>query len=123
MHIRSIIKILAILVSILSLFMLLPIIFALVYKEYDELYSFLKTIALLLPVSTLFVIMLKKTDRTALTAKDGFLLVTFGWLFAALVGSIPFYISGCIPSYTDAFANLSVIRVSLFLQAWKGYHR
>ncbi|MCH8959717.1 MAG: potassium transporter [Proteobacteria bacterium] len=35
--------------------------------------------------------------------KEGFAIVTFGWLAAALFGSLPFYLSGAIPSFVDCF--------------------
>ncbi len=38
-----------------------------------------------------------------LTNKDGFAVVTFSWLLTALAGALPFYISGAIPNFTDAF--------------------
>lgn len=34
--------------------------------------------------------------------RDGFAIVTFGWLTFALFGAIPFTLSGAIPSYLDA---------------------
>ncbi len=34
--------------------------------------------------------------------RDGFAIVTFGWLVFALFGAIPFTLSGAIPSYLDA---------------------
>lgn len=34
--------------------------------------------------------------------RDGFLIVTLGWFFVGLVGALPFWISGQIPSFTDA---------------------
>ncbi len=35
--------------------------------------------------------------------KEGFAIVTFGWLTAALFGSFPYYFSGAIPSFADCF--------------------
>ena len=35
--------------------------------------------------------------------KEGFLIVSSGWILFAAIGSLPFIISGFIPSYTDAF--------------------
>ncbi|MBW7995573.1 MAG: TrkH family potassium uptake protein [Candidatus Glassbacteria bacterium] len=35
--------------------------------------------------------------------REGFAIVTFGWIFAALFGSFPYLLSGSIPSFTDAF--------------------
>jgi trk system potassium uptake protein len=37
-----------------------------------------------------------------LRRRDGFGIVTFGWLFASLFGALPFYFSGVIPSYVAA---------------------
>ena len=34
--------------------------------------------------------------------RDGFAIVTFGWLVFALFGAIPFTLSGAVPSYLDA---------------------
>lgn len=45
---------------------------------------------------------LKNTNRDV-RKRDGFLIVTFGWLFMALFGTLPFLITGAIPSFTDAF--------------------
>jgi len=38
-----------------------------------------------------------------LRAKEGFAVVTFGWLVFSAFGSLPFIFSGVIPSFTDAF--------------------
>lgn len=35
--------------------------------------------------------------------KDGFAIVGLGWLVAASLGALPFYLSGAFVSYTDAF--------------------
>lgn len=35
--------------------------------------------------------------------KEGFLIVGLGWILASLFGALPFYLSGSIPSYIDAF--------------------
>ena len=38
-----------------------------------------------------------------LTNRDGFAIVTFSWIFTAIVGALPFFLSGAIPNITDAF--------------------
>lgn len=38
-----------------------------------------------------------------LNKRDGYLIVTLGWVSMAAFGAIPFVIHGSIPSYTDAF--------------------
>ena len=39
----------------------------------------------------------------SLNSKDGFAIVTFAWITVALAGSLPFYLSGVIPNFTDAW--------------------
>ena len=38
-----------------------------------------------------------------LKVKESLAIVTFGWIFASILGALPFYLSGCIPTYVDAF--------------------
>ena len=38
-----------------------------------------------------------------LSVREGFAVVTFGWTFFALFGALPFFFSGAIPSYLNAF--------------------
>ena len=38
-----------------------------------------------------------------LRVRDGFAVVTFGWLLFSLFGSLPFLLSGAIPDFTNAF--------------------
>jgi len=41
--------------------------------------------------------------NTELKKKDGYLVVTLGWLTMSLFGTLPFLISGTIPDFTNAF--------------------
>lgn len=45
----------------------------------------------------------KNNKNKELRKKDGYLIVTLGWLFMSLFGTLPFILSGAIPSFTDAF--------------------
>ncbi len=42
-------------------------------------------------------------DFDMISAKDGLAIVGLSWIFVSLLGALPFYLSGVIPSYTDAF--------------------
>jgi len=44
----------------------------------------------------------RKTERE-LRKRDGYLIVTLGWLIMSLFGTLPYLLSGTIPSFTDAF--------------------
>jgi trk system potassium uptake protein TrkH len=39
----------------------------------------------------------------SMSARDGFLIVTIGWVMFSFFGCLPFILSGKIPSFTDAF--------------------
>jgi len=47
--------------------------------------------------------LINRKARKSLSARDGFLIVSIGWILFSLFGSIPFILSGEIPSFTDAF--------------------
>ena len=46
--------------------------------------------------------MITKTKNRVIYAKDGFAITALAWIVMALVGAVPFVISGDIPSYIDA---------------------
>ncbi len=43
-----------------------------------------------------------KPGNTKIGYKEGFAIVTFGWLMASIIGALPFYMGGIFPSYLDA---------------------
>lgn len=45
----------------------------------------------------------RKNKDDTMHRKEAFFLVTLSWFFTSLIGSLPFLISGAIPSFTDAF--------------------
>ena len=47
--------------------------------------------------------LLTKNKRKELQKRDGYVIVTFGWIFMSLAGTLPYIITGAIPSFTDAF--------------------
>ena len=82
--------------------MILPLIVALIYGEIKVAASFLVAIGIALIVGVaLYTIF--KTENKVIYAKEGFVIVAFGWLIMSLIGALPFVLSGEIPSYIDAF--------------------
>lgn len=98
---RSIIHILGVLTALNGLFMLLALPFAFHYQ--DGSWPALLTSALLSLIigggSAGFTIRYKQEVRK----REGYLIVALGWVVLSLFGSLPYYISGAIPEYTDAF--------------------
>jgi trk system potassium uptake protein len=80
--------------------MLLPIPFSLYYGENDY-KSLLISSALCILFGSFSLI--KRKKREDLRPKEGFAVVTLGWIVFSAFGALPFVISGAIPSYTDAF--------------------
>ena len=103
MHIKSIFKVLSVLISIIAFFMLIPLALSVYYKESHALNAFIEAILVCMLFTVIGYVYLKNLKITFLSNKDGFLLVTLSWICISLVGALPFYFSGAIPSYTDAF--------------------
>lgn len=83
-----------------ALFMLLPVVVSIFYKEKTGLY-FLAIAAVAFLVGTLGGI--KKPSSSVFYAREGFVTVSLSWILLSLVGAIPFTVTGEIPNYIDAF--------------------
>ncbi len=82
-----------------ALFMALPFIVGLIYRE-SSAFCFLYVIAGCLAVSLAgrrF-----KPKSNVFYAKEGFVTVSLSWIILSLIGALPFYLSGEFPTYTDA---------------------
>ena len=97
-----ILRVLSVLLLLVAGFMVAPIIVALYYGEFAMVAAFLVPMAIVVPLASL-VLVATRGQRGGLSTKAGFVLVTLSWLAAAATGSVPFVISGWIPSVTDAF--------------------
>ena len=100
MHFASVIHIQGFLLIFLGIAMLLPIPFSLYYEGGDH-PAFLISAG----ITALAGFLAFKFTRFEqdLRPKEGFAVVSFAWLFLSLFGSLPFLLSGAIPSFTDAF--------------------
>ena len=98
---RSVIHILGVLAALNGAFMMLALIFSFHYE--DGVWPSILTAALLSLVlgggSAGFTLRWKQEVRK----REGYLIVALGWVVLSVFGSLPFYLSGAIPSYTDAF--------------------
>ena len=103
MNPRLVIKTISTLLLLISLFMLVPMFIAFYYGESDALNSFLIVIIATAFISLATFLYVKKPANNSMSTRDGFLFVSLSWIFVALVGSLPFYISGSIPSFTNAY--------------------
>ena len=83
-----------------SAFMVLPMLVSVFYKEYDVLMPFVYSILAAFFAGTIFG--LKKPKNDLVFAKESYISVAAGWILVSFFGAMPFYLSGTIPSFTDA---------------------
>lgn len=103
MNFKIIFYILGHILKIEALLMVFPLAIA-VYNRDDSIVGFLVTMILLLITGIL--LSLKKPAKTQLYAKEGFCLVGLAWISMSAFGALPLYLSGEIPSFTDAMFEM-----------------
>ena len=81
--------------------LLLPALVALIYREISGL-TFLIAAAISFAIGFALIKCFKPKSKL-IYAKEGFAIVAYTWLLMSAIGALPFYISGQIPSYVDAF--------------------
>ncbi len=101
MNIKLVISILGIIVFFIGVAMLLSLPFSLYYSD-SSLLPILGSSILCIVIGILTWFFLK-TPEIEVNPREAFAIVTFAWLAMSLFGSIPYVVSGAIPSFTDAF--------------------
>ena len=90
----------------LEAFFMLPPLFISIYDGVDvAAKAFLYTIGILIAVSAFLWLICRKAKR-GFYAQEGIVCVGLGWIFLSLFGALPFFISGEIPFYIDAFFEM-----------------
>ena len=79
----------------------LPLLAAAVYGE-PCVRDFCIAIAVCLCTGLLLLLPARPKSRV-IYAKEGFIITTLSWLLLSVIGALPFYLSGEIPSFADAF--------------------
>ena len=100
MNQKTILNILGAQISIIGATLLIPALIALSYSEYDFQGFILSS---LISFSIGIPLWYFTRHNKTLSNKDGFLVVTAAWVVTAIIGALPFYLSGAIPNITDAF--------------------
>ena len=82
-----------------ALFLSLPCIAAVIYRE-KEGWAYAAVLAACLLLGALG--KMKKPGSTVFYAREGFVTVSLSWILLSLTGALPLFLSGEFPSYTDA---------------------
>jgi trk system potassium uptake protein len=98
---RRIISIIGHLIMIEGLFILSCLVPSLIYLDGDH-PALLFTALLTLATGALMWFFTRGADRSV-NKREGFIIVSLVWVVFSLFGSLPFWLSGSIPSFSDAF--------------------
>lgn len=101
MNYRMIFSLLGMVLILLAGFLLLPCLVALIYGE-NDLTAFLLTVGISAVLGILLSLLYPRKERRRMHAREGFIMVSLSWIVISLIGALPFYLSGYIPSYLDA---------------------
>ena len=105
MNNRMIVYMIGRMLGVEGLLLLVPAFVSFLYGEQSG-------IAFLLTAAILLIIFLlagrKKPKDTSIYGKEGLALVGIAWILWSLFGALPFFISGSIPDYLDAFFEISL---------------
>ena len=102
LHFKLILNVLGFLLVSLGILMILPLLVDLTNNNLSWI-SFMISSLLSMAVGIAIILSTKGGKKETLIMQDAFLLTTLSWIFIALFGSIPFYLSEFNFSFTDAF--------------------
>jgi trk system potassium uptake protein TrkH len=100
MRLSTVLHVAGILLLILSPTMLLPIPFSLYYGDHDW-----PALAASAAITAIAGFLLRRLTRSGgnIRHREGFAVVGISWITMSVFGTLPFLLSGAIPSFTDAF--------------------
>ena len=100
-HPKIIFRIVGLLLYVEAIFLLGCVPVALYYDE-PVMRPLIISIASMVGVGAFFTYLCSGTERN-ISRKDGYIVVTLCWIIFSLFGSLPYMLTGYIPSFTDAF--------------------
>ncbi len=100
MNKKTIANIIGALITILGIALIIPTLISTFYGESDR-NGFITSVLIALLIGLPLWFFTRKSK--SISNKDGFLIVALAWLITAIIGALPFYLSGAIPNITDAF--------------------
>lgn len=101
MNLKLIFKVLGLLLLVEGIAMVLTLIVALIYHENDVM-AFVISAAINLGIGSIITFLTWKSPKD-IGKREGFIIVTMVWVVFSFFGSLPYMLSGSIPSFTDAF--------------------
>lgn len=102
MKLKVISRFLAMIVFLISAFMLIPLLWA-ISEEPAVIPVFAASIGVGLVMSLILMMLGKGSHPEDMGTRESFASVSFAWVLASALGSLPYIISGAIPNFTNAY--------------------
>lgn len=100
---RFVLKTIGFLLIIESVLLMFSAVVSFYYLENKAGDAFLASASLTLIAGVLLRLFGVEVRERSITKREGFLVVTFSWVIMSAFGMLPFYLSGVIPSISDAY--------------------
>ena len=105
MHYKMIGRFMAQILSIEALFLLPALVISLFCRETAAAQSFIATFVIILVLAIALFLFCRRAPQS-MNATEGMVCVGLSWIILSVVGCLPFYFSGEIPRYIDAFFEI-----------------
>ena len=105
MNVKSISRTVGLILHITGIFQLFPLLIAVIDHEPRNILAYIESLCLILLVGSALLLFSRGGNRM-FSAQEGFAATGLSWIFMSAFGALPFFLSGQIPSYVDAFFEM-----------------
>ena len=105
MNVKNISRTVGLILLITGIFQLFPLLIAVIDHEPRNVLAYIESLCLILLVGSALLLFSRGGNRM-FSAQEGFAATGLSWIFMSAFGALPFFLSGQIPSYVDAFFEM-----------------
>ncbi len=105
MNVKSISRTVGLILLITGIFQIFPLLIAVIDHEPRNVLAYIESLCLILLVGSALLLFSRGGNRM-FSAQEGFAATGLSWIFMSAFGALPFFLSGQIPSYVDAFFEM-----------------
>lgn len=105
MNVKNISRTVGLILLITGIFQLFPLLIAVIDHEPKNILAYIESLCLILLVGSALLLFSRGGNRM-FSAQEGFAATGLSWIFMSAFGALPFFLSGQIPSYVDAFFEM-----------------
>lgn len=105
MNVKNISRTVGSILLITGIFQLFPLLIAVIDHEPRNILAYIESLCLILLVGSALLLFSRGGNRM-FSAQEGFAATGLSWIFMSAFGALPFFLSGQIPSYVDAFFEM-----------------